>query len=1072
MSRFFPAIDKIRPGIHFPLNVFINTNFIFMQILKSTLQQYSLERQKLLPKTEQPKNNIVSLWEAFQTNILNNMGKYKDIEPGNEKYSQKFERKELEEYIKNIYVFTSDDYKYLKNKLQPEDFENVCISLVGGKSYNIFKMQDAGIKCPLTVPLTTNWYFDAIGPENQALIADIFQECGGEDDIHYPHNEYTSANIKSIGELIKDRIKNIKLSSKAEQAIRQAYDALGGFFMDKILRSATVSEDGIYASFAGCGDSNAQFIQLTPEEDYELFKFNAIAVAASAFNFVGIENKLGMTAENGANFSPRKDPMAITTMPFVYPENYAELSDDEIVSRVSAAYIFTDQIGNDGRKKITFQITNGTGATIADSGEGLPLVTFDTEVYRNMAAYNIDNRPKTTAENTLVFFARLKDDAESEPIEFYRVETPPQKTCMLINEDFDHTDLQSDRKKVVLIPEGCYSPATDPKLAFALLGIVDKIESIYPGQSMESEYAIIRDNDGNFDISCVQTRPITVTERKLVGEIPKIPEDIIEYVITTGKVYSTGARLVTVYRGDTNFPRNTEDFGPIAFYKKTIDQNDAEQYGQKNVVVFIEEVQTGKSTHAGVQAREHRMPCVSGVGTDLENGAKYYVFAYSDKNGYGLVVKENDATKAFIAELEEFHNIQVENAFNIAENLKNRPLKHFNLGINVSDAESAKAYGSDGLGFSRCPLFRANPTLALYYKGFDYINPEADPRFIYLLTHLENEVFEAASQFPESFNYRHAGPQLNEHFSNRNPAIDRIIKAEIKKFTESNPDLDNLTATMRDRILMALKKGGLISPDIAGNIKIGLDYEEEGIGLLIAKYGDDKFSLMQGATFTCQHPDFFEKVEIPMIKNVLERLKSESKKTKFKFTIEFPKSAKEVNTMLRMMEKADLHNYENLQVGPMIENVQMALDIKNIALGKFKPHQFTFSFATNDLGGLTQGIDRQKADGVPIVAMASANPNPMLEIIQIATGQIKKWFPEASVSICGEIATNLNAYVLGILYNLGITDFAMPSDPQTFGDIFEKLHLYESRINPKTGKIDLPPQVRLNLTNPELVEMS
>ena len=239
---------------------------------------------------------------------------------------------------------------------------------------------------------------------------------------------------------------------------------------------------------------------------------------------------------------------------------------------------------------------------------------------------------------------------------------------------------------------------------------------------------------------------------------------------------------------------------------------------------------------------------------------------------------------------------------------------------------------------------------------------------------------------------------------------------------------------------------------------------------IINVYGDDKFSAMQGATITCEHPDFFEKVEIPMIKNVLERLKKEGSDTKMKFTIEFPKSAGEVNTMLRMMEKAGLHKYDNLSVGPMIENVQMAMDVENINFGKFNDKQIAFSFATNDLAAMTQGIDRQKGQNIPSVYEASCNPNPVIKIIKVCATMIKEKWPNADISICGEIVATLDPYIAAILYNLGITTFAMPSSPNKFGKIFEAMHIFEKCINPTTGKIDMPTMVKLNMNNPDYQE--
>ena len=960
--------------------------------------------------TEQSKSNqIFNLGRMFWVNVLENMGRPDLLDPKDSKFLRQAEIAELKEYISSIYVFTPQDYSYLKGKLKYEDFEKVCISLIGGKNYNIFKMQEAGIKCPITVPLTTNFYFEAIGPKIQALIADIFQECGGEDNIYYPHHDYTSKNIKPIGELLKQKIRNVKLSDKAEAAIRQAYDAIGGYSVDKILRSAKVAEDSPNASFAGCGDSNAQFIQPTEEEDRELFRFNAIEVAASGFNFVGIENMLRMQSPDGSNFNPRRDPMAESIMRFIYPESYRSKNDEELINQVSAAYIFHDQLGFDSRKKINIQITNGTGATIADSGQGLPLVTIDKEVYSNRSDFEIIGEREVDGDNTIYFATNKKT---KERVEFVRIFAPEQKTCMLINENFDYTNPESDRKKLAQIPIGTDKPAFNAKLISDLLGIVDKIDNVYPGKRMESEYAMIKDGNNQSEVITVQSRPITVEENLLVGKIPKAPEEIKEF-ITNGKVYAWGAISTTVF-SDRELPSNTEGLGPITYYNKTISQEDAHQYGKPGVSAFMEEEITGNYTHAAVQAREKEIPCISGVGKSIVSGKRYYIFAYPNSKGEGMVIEENDSTKEYIKQLAEFHDTQVANAFDIAGNLKENPLKHFKLGINIASAKSAKKYGNNGLGIKNCTLYRPNNGLSERFDTFDFLEPKTDDRFQEVFKYLEDDVFESASQF-ETFNYRHCGPQLNEHFAKSDPKMQSLIK----------------------------------------------------------QYGDSKFSAMQGATLTCAYPKFFEEVELPMIKNVLDRLEKskDGKNTKIKFTIEFPKSAKEVNKMLRMMESAGLHKYKNLLVGPMIENVQMALDVENIALGQFGSDQIVFSFATNDLGALTQGVDRQKVGTIETVAEASANPNPMLKIIQTTIQEIKKNFPKASISLCGEIAAALDPYVLGILYNLGVKEFAMPTNPNKFGKIFKAMHLFESRINPKTGKINLPNMVKLNLTNPELVGM-
>ncbi len=950
-------------------------------------------------RSELPKKDIIAMLAQLIESVSS-----KTNAPSNEIVTTNLE---VNEYVNNILVFTKENYEYLKLKLEFEEFEKVCILLIGGKSYNIFKMLNAGIQCPDVVPLTTRFYFELIG-DVQNLISDIFQSVGGASNIHYPFNSYKPEVLQSISILIKRKIIEQVPSQKAEEAVRLAYRLLP--VSGKIVRSAAIIEDSPDASLAGCGDSNAQLLQSNPEEDFALFRDNVIRVAASLFNIVGLENRGRLRDENGSNFNPGQgEAMAETAMPFVYPENYMDLTDDQLVNKVGAAYIFHKQMGYDGRDKIAIQLTNGTGATIADSCPGLPLVQVDRIVAQNIENYIIDTDSTRIDPETIVYYATNSIESS---VEYIRIYTPVQNTCYLINEGYDWRLPDSEMKKEVAIPDSAIKPAFDLDLIQTLIGdsFVTGIERLYPGHDMESEYAIITNDDGTIRIECVQTRPITVEENQLIGTIPQtIDEEVLKY-IRIGDVLSKGAVIATVYSAG-NLPPVTRHNDSILFLNDTITQDDAVEYKQPGIKGFVEKLVTGKFTHAAVQAREMGIPCLTGVGDTLVDGEKYFIFTYPNSNGKGMVIAVNDTTQSYINELIAYHQVQVENAFPIKEKLANEPLRYFVSGINVSDSATAREFGRDGFGFKECTLFRPNPFLMANFRGFNYINPENDYRFDDLKDCLTKEVYDSVSEF-EVFNYRHCGPQGNEHFA------------------RTHPDMKAL-------------------------------YD---------KYGDDKFSAIQGATLTCEHPKFFQMVEIPMIKAVLEKLKSEGKDTKLKFTIEYPKSAQEVNIMLRMMEAAGLHTYQNLSVGPMIENVQMALDIGNINRGEFSEEQITCSFATNDLAAGAQGIDRQKGSGLAVVSEAGANPNPLLSIMYGTMEFVRVKFPKAKISVCGEIVANLEPDIAGILYNMGITSFAMPSpkDPTKFGGVYEFMQLLEKRIDPESGLINLPSLVRINTQNSEL----
>lgn len=962
------------------------------------------------------------------------------------------------------------------------------------------------------------------------IIRDVFRSADPQSMDTVTHN-YSPDKVKVLSRLIKDKMTNQEPPMEFVSAFRDIWDKLGLANKRFIIRSSSKAEDGVFA-FAGVGDSIVvPLIEgWDPEERFNYAVRVAMNVFASLFNEAGILARLtNVDLHNMKNFNPANGEfMGALVQLLAHPEteDIAGKSDIEVAKSYISYYCFGDK----GDWTVLTALW-GNGGAIADSKGSQSVIKINNEVLRNQNDYIISNEKIQISPKKWIVNCRHK--VTGEEVRFKEYTIPPQGEALILEEDHldDSLPMAERWKRYVPLPDDTLSPFDEfeglEAELFKKLDVTRKNMMYEPDQ--EGVIVFNRLPDGQLDPQQpiksnkpVQSRAITGgNERKveIFGTFPEIPENlreaIIKYSCPVEESFHPGMSVVSKMFTSLTVPTDTSQ--PLILLAKEVNMEAAPFYKLKGVAAAIESKLTGPTTHGAVTFGESDQPIISGTDiydllrlildeevysqfmqlsyqVDQENGSQvkldwllsvetnpdilsdlqkqqvdllyaalcsknYILCSYQGLPGVeegnyggskGFIMEVNEQTEAYAVELLKFRDLQEENKFNLGKFQEQTPLNKIKFGRNATELDGVERNVRHGIDVNT--LYRPNQsdTFTRYKDELSYQDPVNSPIY---------EQF--VSEFVE---------ELYAKFSPMRVTNYRVIAAALEEIWCKN---------------------------------------QEGIAELRERFKDDKFSVINGASFVMAYPEIMRQVEMRAIKKLAARFSVEDagvedfSKRKIDFTIEFPKNEYEVNWFLQECVNNGMHEFENIELGLTLENIRVAKGLRNIRIPK-EIKKIIITLGTNDLESSGNGVNRaqaeggnKKADGSELseiekqiqamteepmrnIQKSFTDQSPLISDLQIISKNVEYVQSEYEkqgrhidfrIDLCGGILTK-NPHLLGHIVKaldkyLGYLNFPTNSKQAEFVAYYAAW--LERNYSPETG-YSLPEFVELNLRNPEFAD--